>query len=70
VQAATHLKITWCADGMRWLDGCSKISVWNGCFPTTLEGRWMGDYLEFFGVVLGLILMFCMFSYYIIHVDT
>jgi hypothetical protein len=35
----------------------------------TLEGGWMGDNLEFFGVGLGLFLVFCLLYYYIIHID-
>jgi len=40
----------------------------GGYFSSTLEGGWMGDNLEFFGEVLGLFLVFCLFYYYIIHI--
>jgi hypothetical protein len=38
-------------------------------FSGTLDGGQMGDNLEFFGEVLGLFLVFCLFEYYIIHID-
>jgi len=41
----------------------------GGYFPGTSDGGRMGDYLEFFGEVLGLILVFCLFDYYITHID-
>jgi len=53
---------------MHWLDGCSRICIVGGYFSGTLEGGWMGDNLEFFGEVLGLFLVFCLFYYYIIHI--
>ena len=37
----------------------------GGYFSGTLEGGRMGDNLEFFGEVLGLFLVFCLFYYYI-----
>ena len=37
-------------------------------FSATLESGWMGDNLKFFGEVLGLFLVFCIFYYYIIHI--
>jgi len=37
-------------------------------FSGTLEGGRMGDKLEFFGDVLGLFLVFCLFYYYIGHI--
>ena len=40
----------------------------GGYFSGTLEGGQMGDSLEFFGEVLGLFLLFCLFCYYIIHI--
>jgi len=40
----------------------------GGYFSGTLEGRWMGDNLEFFGDVLGLFLVFCLFYYFIGHI--
>ena len=40
----------------------------GGYFSATLEGGRMGDNLEFFGEVLGLFLVFCLFYYYIIHI--
>jgi len=57
-----------CEDSMHWLDGCSRVSVLGGYFSGTLEGGWMGDNLEFFGEVLGLFLVFCLFYHYIIHI--
>jgi len=35
----------------------------------TLEGGRMGDDSEFFGEVLGLFLVICLFHYYIIHIQ-
>jgi len=40
----------------------------GGYFSSTFEGGWMGDNSEFFGKVLGLFLVFCLFHYYIIHI--
>jgi len=40
----------------------------GGYFSDTLKGGWMGDNLEFFGQVLGLFFVFCLFYYYIIHI--
>jgi len=54
---------------MHWLDGWSKICIVGGYFSGTLEGGWMADNLRFFGEVLGLFLVFCVFDYYIIHID-
>jgi len=53
---------------MHWLDGYSSICVVGGYFSGTLEGGWMGDYLDCFGQVLGLFLVFCLFYCYIIHI--
>jgi hypothetical protein len=53
---------------MYWLDGCSTICVVGGYFSGTLEDGQIGDNLEFFGEVLGLFLVFCLFYYYIIHI--
>jgi hypothetical protein len=53
---------------MHLLDGCSRICFVGGYFSGTLEGGRMGDNLEFFGEVLGLFLVFCLFCYYIIHI--
>jgi len=55
---------------MHWLDGSSRIWVVGGNFSGTVEGGWMGDNLEFFGKVLGIFLVFCLFYYYIIHIHT
>jgi len=55
VQAASQLQISQCEDGMHWLDGCSRICVAGAYFPGTLDGGRMGNNLEFFGDVLGLI---------------
>ena len=41
----------------------------GGYFSCTLEGRQMGDNLEFFGEVLGLFLVCCVCIYYIGHSD-
>jgi len=68
LQAATQLQISRCEDGMHWLYGCSRICVVGGYSSGTLEGGRMGDNLEFFGEVLGLFLVFCLFYYYIIHI--
>jgi hypothetical protein len=68
VLAAAQLQISRCEDGMNWLDGFSTIGVVRGYSPGTLEGGQMGDNLEFFGEVLGLFLVFCLFYYYIIHI--
>jgi hypothetical protein len=65
VQVAAELQITRCEDGMSWLDGFPRICVVGGYFSGTLEGGWMGDNLQFFGEVLGLCLVFCVFYYYI-----
>jgi len=54
---------------MHWLDSCSRNNVVGGYFSGTLEGGRMGDNLEFFGEVLGLFLLFCLFDYYIIHIQ-
>jgi len=35
----------------------------GGNFSGTLEGGWMGDNLDFFGEVLGLLLVLCLFQY-------
>ena len=40
----------------------------GGYFSGTVEGGRMGDNLEFFGEVLGLILVCCLFYYYIFHI--
>jgi hypothetical protein len=53
---------------MHWLDDCSRICVVGGYFSDTLEGEQMGDNLEFFCEVLGLLLVFCLFYDYIIHI--
>jgi hypothetical protein len=34
----------------------------------TLKGGWMDNNLEFFGEVLGIFVVFCLFYYYIIHI--
>ena len=68
VQAASQLQISCCEDGMHLLDGCSRICIVGGYFSGTLVGGWMGDNLEFFGEVLGLFLVFCLFYYYISHI--
>jgi hypothetical protein len=52
---------------MHWLDGCSRICVVGVYFSGTLEGGRKGDNLEFFGEVLSLFLVFCLFHDYIIH---
>jgi hypothetical protein len=57
--AAAQLQITHCEDGMHWLNGCSTIWIVVGHFSGNLEGAWMGNNLEFFGEVLGLSLVFC-----------
>jgi len=38
-------------------------------FSGTLEGGHMGDNMEFFGDILGLFLKFCLFNYYIGHIQ-
>ena len=53
---------------MHWLDGCSRICVVGGYFSSTLNGGWIGDNLEFFGEVLGVFLVFCLFYYNIMHI--
>jgi len=53
---------------MHWLDGGSRICVVGGYFAGTVEGGRMGNKLDFFGEVLGLFLVFCLFYYYIIHI--
>jgi len=68
-QVATQLQLSHCKDRLHWVDGCSRICVVGGDLSDTLEGGWMGDNLEFFGELLGLFLVFCLFSYYIIHID-
>jgi len=68
IQAAAQLQISRCEDGIHWLDGCLRICVVGGYLSGTLEGGRMGDNLEFFGEVLGLFLVFCLFYYYIIHI--
>ena len=70
VQTAAQLQISHCEDGMHWLDSHSRIWVVGGYFSGPLEGGQMGDNLEFFGVVLGLLLVFCLFNHYIIHIHT
>ena len=65
VQAASQLQISPGEDGMHWLDGCSRISVLGVYFSAPLEGGQMGDNSEFFGEVLGLFLVFCLFYHYI-----
>jgi len=50
---------------MHWLDGCSRLCVVGGNFSGTLNCGQMGDNWEFFGEVLGLFLLFCLFYYYI-----
>jgi len=54
-------------DGMHWLNGCLSVRVVGGYFPVTLEGGRMGDNLEFFGEVLDLFLVLCLFYYDIGH---
>jgi hypothetical protein len=68
VPATALLQISRCEDGMHWLDGYSRIWVVGGYFCSTLESGRMGDNLEFFGEVLSLFLVFCLFHYYIIHI--
>jgi len=53
---------------MHWLDGCLRIRILGGYFSGTLEGGQMVDNLEFFGEILGLFLVFCLFYNYIIHI--
>jgi len=67
VQAAAQLQISHFENAMHCLDGRSKICVVGGYFAGNLEGGQMGDNLEFVGEVLGLILVFCSFWYYIGH---
>jgi len=69
VQAAAQLPISRYENGMYWLDGHSMICVVGGYFSDTLEGGRMGDNMEFLGEVLGLFLAFCLFYYYIIHIQ-
>jgi putative effector of murein hydrolase LrgA (UPF0299 family) len=40
----------------------------GGYFSGTLAGGWIGDNLEICGEVLALVLVFCVFYYYIIHI--
>jgi len=40
----------------------------GGYFSCMLEGGWIGDNLKFFGGVLGLCWVFCLFYYHISHV--
>jgi hypothetical protein len=40
----------------------------GGDFSVTLQGGQMGDNLEFFGEVLDLFLVCCLFYYYIFHI--
>jgi len=54
---------------MHWLAGSSRIWVVGGSFSHTLEGGRMGDNLEFFGEVLGLFVVFCVFDCYIVHIQ-
>jgi len=68
VQPTNQQQISRCENGMHWLDGCSSICVVGGYNSGTLEGGWMGDTFEFFGEVLRLFLVFCIFHYYIIHI--
>jgi len=53
---------------MHWLHGCSRICIVGGYSSGTLEGGQMGENLEFFGEVLGLFWVFCVFYYYIIPI--
>jgi len=53
VHTASNLHICDCEDGMHCLRNCSIICVLPVFFSSTLESRWMGDNLEFFGEVLG-----------------
>ena len=68
MQAAAQLQISRCEDGIHWLDGGLRIWVVGRYFSGTLEGGWTGNNLEFFGEVLGLFLVFCLFYCYIIHI--
>jgi len=68
VQAATPLQNSHCAHGMHWLDSCLTIRVVCGNFSGTSEGSRMGNNLEYYGVVLSLFLVFCLFYYYISHI--
>jgi len=52
---------------MHWLDSCSRIGIVGGYCSGTLEGAWMDDNLEFFGEVLGVFLVICLFYYYVSH---
>jgi len=52
------MQISRCEDGLHWLDGCSWICIVGEYFSRTLEGGRMGDNLEFFGEVLGLLLVY------------
>jgi hypothetical protein len=62
------MQISHCADGMHWVDGCSRICVVGGyCYGNSEYGQ-MGDNLYSFGEVFGLFLVFCLFHYYIIHI--
>ena len=68
VQAAAPLQISHCEDRMYWLDGYSTIWDVGAYFSGSWDGGQMSDNLDFFGEVLGLILVFCLFHYYIIHI--
>jgi len=68
VQATALLQMSCSEDGMHRLHGNSRISVVGAYFSGTLEGGRMGDNLDFFGEVLGLFLVVCLFYYYIIHI--
>jgi len=53
---------------MHWVDSGSRICVVGEYIAGTLEGGWIGDNLEFFGEVLGLFLVFCLFYYHMGHI--
>jgi len=68
IHAAAQLQISHYEDGMHLLDSCSKICIVGGYFSGTLQHGWMGDNSEFLGGVLGLLLVFSLFHYYIIYI--
>jgi hypothetical protein len=55
---------------MHCLDSGSRIWIVGAYFFGTSEGEWMGDNWEFFSESLGLFLVFSLFYYYIIHIQT
>lgn len=69
VQTATHTHSSYWEDGIHWRDDCLRIRVVGGCLSGILNSGWIGDNLDSFREIFSLFLGFCLFIYYIGHID-